>query len=299
MRIDLGNLGRWFMGHLPSGRAPVQLNQVPRQPQTRFRDEFEPRRAAEVPVPIAPGKAPKAYDGHLLAPGGGFNRATSRYDDFPGFLPRDGTKPQGVALFINGVGGRPEDNAYQSQLMADATGAKVIGFYNATEGWVSDMLQTIGDRLGIGRNRAVDSLARTVHERIQRGESTRLLGHSQGAMIISRALEQVRGRLEKGGLSAGQIEAKLSLVSVETFGGAARVYPDGPKYDHYVNGFDPVTLFSGWALGTGVPWVNAGKGARVHKFWDLQFSPSVHSPELYLSHYRRPAPAAQERKRAA
>lgn len=292
MRINLGGIGRWFMGYGSSDRVtPSQPSQVGKQTETRFRDVFEPGRTAVKPTALPQGLEPKDYDGQLLGPGGQFYKGATRYDDFPGFMPRDGRKPNGVALFINGVGGSPAGNSHQAQLMADATGAKVIGLYNATETWTKDIVQTIGDRLDLGPNAAVDSLASITYERIKRGEPTRLMGHSQGAMIISRGLQDVRDRLEKDGLSSQQIDKAMSLVTAETFGGAARVYPDGPKYTHYVNRFDPVTLFSGWALGDKAPIVQPGKNAKVYEFWDFSWKPSVHDPSLYLRHYRPEAPA--------
>ncbi len=67
---------------------------------------------------------------------------------------------------------------------------------------------------------------------------------SQGGLITSRALEDVKQHLIDDGLSRAEAEARLSRINLETFGAAAWNYTDGPRYGHHVNALDPVsTLF--------------------------------------------------------
>ena len=55
------------------------------------------------------------------------------------------------------------------------------------------------------------------------------------------------------------VEQKLNeFVSAQTFGGAARFYPNGPRYRHVFNVWDPVPLFGQNDIFTG-----PGRGARV------------------------------------
>jgi hypothetical protein len=65
-------------------------------------------------------------------------------------------------------------------------------------------------------------------------------------------------------------EEKLGLVSVETFGGAAASYPDGPKYVHYINRADKVPSVFGLIRkgATEVGITHAGRGAKVIEFED-------------------------------
>src|SRR5262249_21007552 len=57
----------------------------------------------------------------------------------------------------------------------------------------------------------------------------------------------------------------LSQVTVETFGGAAASYPDGPRYVHYVNRVDMVP--SGTGLGASkISLSSPGRGATVVRF---------------------------------
>lgn len=55
------------------------------------------------------------------------------------------------------------------------------------------------------------------------------------------------------------VEQKLDeFVSVQTFGGAARFYPNGPRYRHVFNVWDPVPL-----VGQNDIFTGPGRGARV------------------------------------
>jgi hypothetical protein len=85
------------------------------------------------------------------------------------------------------------------------------------------------------------------------------------------------------GMTRAQAERALGLVTVETFGGAASQYPNGPSYTHYINRWDPVA--SGVGLGpTRLGNGGAGRGARVVRFNDFNWNPvNSHSfDDLYL-----------------
>ena len=150
------------------------------------------------------------------------------------------------------------------QSIADTTGAKLIGVHNATEGMAADLLQCVKDKLDKGTNPAVDTLADTIYSELKAGRSVHVMGHSQGGLITSRALNDVARRLRiEDGLSQADTEKLLGKVNVETFGAAAWSYPDGPKYVHYVNDKDQVPGLFG--LGNGV-LDHPGKGAVVRHF---------------------------------
>lgn len=223
--------------------------------------------------------------------------ASADIDSIAGILPRDGSKPIDRVVFVNGVASTRGVVASQMQQMADMTGGEVVGLYNATDGVLKDVVQTLGDRLDIGENEAVSSLRRLILSKVQAGEPLRLASYSQGALITSRALDDAKEALIEGGLTRAEAEDRLSLVKVETFGGAASHYPDGPQYLHHLNRYDPVSLFSLYALGgNNTPLVDPGKGAKLHFFNDFSWKPSTHSMAKYLENHRRfeeyfPAPA--------
>lgn len=227
-------------------------------------------------------------DGSFLGALGQPVPSTADVDNIAGVLPSDGSKPIARAVFVNGVATTRGTAAYQMQQIADMTGTEVVGLYNATEGFLKDAVQTVGDRIDRGENLAVASLKNLITSKLAEGEPLRLVGYSQGAMITSRALEDAKQELLLRGLTLEEAEARMSLVQVETFGGAASHYPDGPQYVHHVNRWDPVTLFSLYALGSRRnPLVDPGRDAKVHTFNGFSWRPSTHSLAIYARHHQR------------
>lgn len=211
----------------------------------------------------------RVHDGKLLGAGGQTFPPGTALADIPGVTPRNNPNPSTTVLYVNGIQTNKEGQSNSLQAIADTTGAKVIGIHNATEGFVSDLAQCVKDKLDKGTNPAVDTMADTVYAELKAGRSVHVMGHSQGGLILSRALNDVAQRLRlEDGLSKADTEKLLSRVSVETFGAAACRYPDGPAYVHYVNDKDKVpTLFG---LGDGDSPLDfarhAGKGAVVRHF---------------------------------
>jgi hypothetical protein len=206
------------------------------------------------------------FDGRFVGAGGRTYPPSTPLSDVPAVLPRDGRAPTETLVYVNGISTTKDAQFASLRRIADHTGARVVGVHNATQGGVVDVIQSAGDTLDVGRNPAVDTLADTIYEEITAGRTVRLMAHSQGALITSRALTDVYQRLRvEDGLSRREAERLLSRVEVETFGGAAGSYPDGPRYVHYVNRRDPVAALFG--LGPfATPLVRPGRGAVVHRF---------------------------------
>jgi len=227
------------------------------------------------------------YDGLFVGANGQTFSTTTPLDQIPAVQPSNGREPNETLIYINGINTTKDGQAASLQAIADRTGAEVIGIHNSTEGMVSDLGQCITDKLDIGRNPPVDTLANTIYNEIQAGRTVHLVAHSQGGLITSRAIRDVYQRLRiEDGLSRAQAERQLRLVEVETFGGAAGHYPDGPQYVHYINRDDPVpSLFGlGWDIDRHNPTLHAGRGAQVHWFTDRHLNPiASHSFEdVYL-----------------
>jgi hypothetical protein len=208
----------------------------------------------------------RAFDGLFVGADGRTYPPSTPLSQVPAVLPRDGRAPGGTIVYVNGIDTTKDGQFGSLRQIADRTGARVVGIHNATQGGVVDVIQSAGDTLDVGRNPAVDTLADTVYEEISAGRTVHLMAHSQGALITSRALQDVYQRLRvEDGLSRREAEARLSRVEVETFGGAAGSYPDGPRYVHYVNRRDAVPGLFG--LGPFAnPLVRPGRGAVVHRF---------------------------------
>jgi len=219
-----------------------------------------------LPDVLASRGSDRNFDGLFVGAGGRTYPPSTPLAQVPGVVPRDGRTPRGTIVYVNGISTTKDAQFGSLQQIADRTGARVVGIHNATQGGVVDVIQSAGDTFDIGRNPAVDTLADTVYEEITAGRTIHLMAHSQGALITSRALQDVYQRLRlEDGLSRREAERMLSRVEVETFGGAAGSYPDGPRYVHYVNRRDAVPGLFG--LGPFAnPLVRPGRGAVVHRF---------------------------------
>lgn len=247
----------------------------------------EQARAARAVAKTAAANPPPAQlDGMLLGADGKTYPKDTPYTQVPATRPASG-EGKGTLIFVNGMGETPASSRQQAERIANATGMNVVPLYNATEGAVKDLLQSVGDTFDLGTNKAVDSLADQVYARLMDGEPVRLMAHSQGGLITSRALTDVRNRLiAEGGMTQAQAEERLGLVGVETMGSAAPSWPDGPHYVHYVNRSDFVPTF----LGVGRPLTHAGKGAEVITFGRFNpfggwFGGDGHDTTTYLKHY--------------
>jgi hypothetical protein len=220
----------------------------------------------DAPVSTAARGSDRDFDGLFVGADGRTFPPSTPLAEVPAVVPGDGRAPVGTILYVNGISTTKDAQFGSLRHIADHTGARVVGLHNATQGGVVDVIQSAGDTLDIGRNPAVDTLADTVYAEITNGRTVHLMAHSQGALITSRALTDVYQRLRvEDGLSRREAERLLARVEVETFGGAAGSYPDGPRYVHYVNRRDPVAALFG--LGPFAnPLVHPGRGAVVHRF---------------------------------
>lgn len=208
----------------------------------------------------------KAFDGHFVGAGGQTFDPSTPLREIPAVTPAGGARNNETLIYVNGIQTNVAGQSNSLQAIADTTGSRVIGVHNATGTFVGDVLQSLGDKLDIGANPAVDTLADTVYNELQAGRDVHLMAHSQGAIITSRALTDVRNRLmAEDGLSRQQAEALLNNVKVETFGGAARRYPDGPQYVHYVNRNDGVPQAFGLRSWLN-PFAHEGRDAVTHRF---------------------------------
>jgi len=199
----------------------------------------------------------KKHDGVQLYQDGSTRPAGSPLEREPG-------KP--LVLQVNGISTTLDGQKGALDAVADHTGAQVVGIHNATEGMLRDLGQSALDTAGKGKNPAVDSLADTMYAELEAGRPVHVMAHSQGGLITSRAVEQVKQRLmAEGGMTSDQAEAKMQDLHIESFGSAAPSWPDGPQYVHYVNRLDVVPTALG--LGPGIPGVgNPGEGAQIHYF---------------------------------
>jgi pimeloyl-ACP methyl ester carboxylesterase len=201
------------------------------------------------------------YDGHLIGRGernADDDRRVLAYppgtdtQHVPGFVPRHGIQNDTTLIYTNGINNDVYDQSRSMQALADISGSRVIGVHNSTKNIEADLVQSADDKLpGGSENKAVTSLRNTIRAELEAGRDVHLVGHSQGALITAKALEEVKQDLDNLAKDRGSAERAALLqqrynnIKVETYGGAATTYPKGPKYVHYVNTRDPVPRVAG------------------------------------------------------
>ena len=221
-------------------------------------------------------------DGQFVGANGATFDPDTPLSEIPAVTPAGGVRNNETLIYVNGIRTNVAGQSNSLQAIADNTGSRVVGVHNATGGFGADILQSLGDKLDIGNNPAVDTLADTVYDELRAGRDVHLMAHSQGALITSRALTDVKNRLMlEDGMTRSQAEALLNNVQVETFGGAARRYPDGPQYVHYVNRNDGVPQAFGLRSWLN-PFAHAGDDAVTHYFREGRPLVSHGFEEFYL-----------------
>jgi hypothetical protein len=224
----------------------------------------------------------KQFDGHFVGANGQTFPPGTPLTEIPAVTPTGGARNKETLIYVNGIRTGVAGQANSLQAIADKTGSRVIGVHNATEGFGTDVLQSLGDKLDIGNNPAVDTLADMLYNELRAGREVHLMAHSQGALVASRALQDVKNRLMlEDGMSRRESETLLNNIKVETFGGAARRYTDGPRYAHYVNRNDGVPQAFGLRSWIN-PFAHEGAGAVTHYFRDGNPLVSHGFEEFYL-----------------
>jgi hypothetical protein len=219
--------------------------------------------ASVVPAvtPTRPGD--KVFDGALLGALGIFSNIAKLSDVAP-VLPDNGATVATHAILLNGIMTDIEVHQGDMQALANS-GCAVVGIHNSTNGMVVDLAEALASKLGVSDPPAVHTLVRLLALSLDEGWSIRVIGHSQGALLVARALMHVKKALETD-MTTAQAEALLGRVSVETYGGAAQRYVDGPRYRHVFNRLDLIPLATGVGLGALNPFERRGRGAVVDSF---------------------------------
>ncbi len=153
--------------------------------------------------------------------------------------------------YVNGINTTKktgETNACKTaKQLSRSTCSKVTGIYNATEGIGTDLRECIDN---IKRNSEAPATA-TLHTEIidkllnDPPDKVIIFAHSQGGLITQEALERVRTDLiffYDDGTPEGtaEVEKRLAMIEVKSFGTATNGWIKGPSYEHYTNNCDPV-----------------------------------------------------------
>lgn len=210
-------------------------------------------------------------DGCFVGAQGQVYPATTDWHDITPVYPDNGKAAWRTVLMINGI---MTDVALQSsdmQRMAN-TGYKVIGVHNATKGMLMDLAQCMGDKLDltIANNGATATVAKVLQQTLEKNQEPPLLvGHSQGALVISNALKRINNE-------------KLKNLEVFTLGGASWTFPLGPHYRHYINVFDAVPMGAGVGA---LSWLTCSNEDQVNRFAELKQPHNLPALEDGISNY--------------
>jgi len=185
---------------------------------------------------------PKTYDGmYLGADGYAYPPSQFKSSEVPPFTPAAG-KATAVSYFTNGIGSQVSEAVKEAHQMADLSGTNVVPIYNATEGAISDIVQTAEDRADLGNDKAANTLADAVQADLAAGKNVNVIAYSQGGAIASHALEMLNDRLPGSGDQKAQTLGHVNLVGLAS---AGKNFPKGPQYTFYTNQSDPVPNWLG------------------------------------------------------
>jgi hypothetical protein len=146
--------------------------------------------------------------------------------------------------YINGIDTEPQANCASSKSIANATCAEVISVYNRTEGIISDTRECVKNIRKTDDVTPTDAMEKIMKNHFGNPpekpyQELNLYAHSQGGLITQEALIQYKANLKRT-MTDERAEEVLKNINVKTFGTAQRGWPRGPKYERFLNVFDPV-----------------------------------------------------------
>lgn len=175
----------------------------------------------------------KKFDGFLLDGKGRPHPASTPLESLE-YLGKEGDPD---VVYVNGILTSVERQLEDMTRLAKL-GNRVVGVHNATAGFFRDIGQSMMDKVNRGPNSAVNTVKNLVKTASAVGDQLKLVAHSQGALVVSRAIDEL---LREKSVT----KESLRNVSVETYGGASYTFPEGPNYLHHMNLCDPVPMLTG------------------------------------------------------
>jgi hypothetical protein len=242
----------------------------------------------------APAHQPNAYyDGFFIGRNGCFYDP-SRIDiqDVPPVLGTLGD--QKLRLWqVNGANASPLKAYIQMHEIVQVVNLPILGIYNASDeqGAASDLAEAYVQK----HTPAINSIVTQIQLALDRQEEVFIRSGSQGTLLLSEALKQIRAHYERATLTNIRLKQIMQRIMIETHGGVAHGYPDGPRYVHYANLLDAAVQ----SLGVLSPGSHPGASAVIVTFsgraepseakyqslspaWKLFLS--THGQTVYLAH---------------
>ncbi|PCJ20912.1 MAG: hypothetical protein COB04_03325 [Gammaproteobacteria bacterium] len=194
------------------------------------------------------------YDGYIIGANGClYDPAIVSINDVPSVVSASSQETLRTPIwYVNGANHRADWVLPEMHLLAENSGRPVVAIYNATLG--GRLPDAISD--GLRESKVAKTIASQIIRNLLDHQDVYISCNSQGAYHVSKGLSQAITTLS-GKFDRGELTALLSKVHVETAGGAASAFPDGPQYIHYVNSHDPVPSSAGVLSGGAQPGADA------------------------------------------
>ena len=152
--------------------------------------------------------------------------------------------------YTNGIRNTDGEACESMKRIAEARCVEVVGIYNATDGFLSDIGECVEDINRTGATPAVRSQLIYLRQQlaVPGNAPVVLYAHSQGGLITQRALVRLKrqyvyqNRIDGMSMSQANAAAERSLgrVQVYSFGTAEQGWPVGPVVHRSTNEYDPV-----------------------------------------------------------
>lgn len=234
--------------------------------------------------PDAPGMTldvehDRQLDGFFVGAEGQTFPSVMPWDMVPPMLPNNGKPVSSTVLMVNGIMTDVALQASDMQCLAN-TGCSVVGIHNATRGMLLDLAQCLGDKLNVAmaNNKATQTVAQAVADCLQKdaNKPTLILGHSQGALVLSNALADAQSG------TTPEAADRLRTLEVATLGGASWTFPEGPRYTHIVNTFDAVPMAAGVGAIAGL---TTGAEDKIVRFNEFHRPTNLPDPSKGMNNY--------------
>ena len=132
-------------------------------------------------------------------------------------------------------------------MASNKTNTPVCALYNQSINLGHDVLQAVTDKMNLTDKPVVKALCNLLCDAFYANTPIHIAAHSHGAVVVSNAMSDSISILKRSGAKEKNITLWIATLTVETFGGAATTYPDGPRYIHYVDNRDKVAWYAGVA----------------------------------------------------
>ena len=178
-------------------------------------------------------------------------------------------KDDSTWFFINGICTTEELLQENCRYLSKIFGRTIIGIHNPTNGIISDLVECTVSRVNEAKLEEVSIVAANrIAEEIANGKSVKLLGHSQGGIIVRNVLRKLK-------MDNVPVSGKLEVF---TFSSAAsdECPIEGVVQEHFVNEKDYVAR-----IGLGAP------ENKPHKLWERKGGTGHFLNKNYLTAFAR------------